>query len=95
MFDLINGAENLILQNIRWQSTGTSAYFIQDMDGRDILDGQNIVLFATNRNNSDDVLLLPVRLHAGFTTDVLNQPETPKISESFFYPDFVTKFSGF
>ena len=95
LFDLIHGDNNSILQTISWPTTGAWCSFVQDIDGSDIWNSQNIVLCATNRNNSEDVLLLPVRLQVGFTTDVLNQPEIPKISELFFYPDFVTKFTRF
>ena len=99
LFDLINGDENPLLQIITWPSTGTSSYFIQDTDGKDIWESQNIVLFATNRNNSDDVLLLPVRLQAGFATGVTNQSETTNISDSYFlvknYPNPFHSFTNF
>ncbi len=62
----IRGKNNSVLKNITWPSTGIAALFVADNDGQDEWWGENVVLFVTNQDSSNDVLHLPVHIEAGF-----------------------------
>jgi hypothetical protein len=65
-FQLISGESTTELSSVRWPTTGIAMRFVKSTTGIESFSGENILIVAFNRVDSNDLHMLSLRLGEGF-----------------------------